>query len=118
MAQNHKNAWLELRTFLKSATSITGFDELDYLTQRLLEWIVIYSAECNVIYIQTVIMKSGVASPATLFKNLDLLEYTGFIDISVDKLDSRRRIISLTPKATKLFKKLDALTARFCVTIS
>ena len=57
-------------------------------------------------YVQTIVMKSEVASPATIHKGLAILERQGFISMQVDPTDTRRRIVSPTDRAQKLMARL------------
>lgn len=55
---------------------------------------------------QTIVMRSEVASPATVYKSLAILEQTGLISVKVDPQDTRRRIVKASPKAEKLMDEL------------
>ena len=57
-------------------------------------------------FVQTIVMKSDVASPATIHKGLAILEREGMITVKVDSEDTRRRIVSPTERAKKLMAKL------------
>ena len=57
-------------------------------------------------FVQTIVMKSDVASPATIHKGLAILEREGMISVKVDPEDTRRRIVSPTERAKKLMAKL------------
>lgn len=103
---SHFNAWLNLQALLEVIQSESDFKGLDVRSQRLLEWIVTnYSAQ-QPIFVQHVVMKSGVASPATIHKGLAILEREGLISVTVDSEDSRRRIVAPTDRARKLLAKL------------
>jgi DNA-binding MarR family transcriptional regulator len=100
------NAWLNLKELLEVINAETDLKDLDPRTQRLLEWIVTnYSAE-QPIFVQHIVMKSDVASPATIHKGLAILEREGLISVKVDTEDSRRRIVAPTERAKKLMAKL------------
>jgi DNA-binding MarR family transcriptional regulator len=100
------NAWLNLRQLLDVVNSDTDLKAIDDRSQRLLEWIVSnYSLE-RPLFVQTIVMKSEVASPATIHKGLSLLEREGLISMKVDAEDTRRRIVSPTDRARKLMAKL------------
>lgn len=100
------NAWLNLRQLLEVVNSDTEFKLLDDRTQRLLEWIVTNYSHKRPTYVQTIVMKSEVASPATIHKGLAILERQGFISMQVDPTDTRRRIVSPTDRAQKLMARL------------
>ncbi len=103
---SHLNAWLNLRKLLEVINAETDLKGLDSRTQRLLEWIVTnYSAD-RPTFVQHIVMKSDVASPATIHKGLAILEREGLISVMVDEADSRRRIVTPTPRAKKLLAKL------------
>jgi DNA-binding MarR family transcriptional regulator len=71
-----------------------------------LEWV--YQAESTLpaIYVQHVIMKSEVASPAALHRALRILSTKGFLSIVSDTEDKRRRHVRATPKARRMLEKL------------
>jgi DNA-binding MarR family transcriptional regulator len=100
------NAWLNLRQLLDVVQAETELKTIDERSQRLLEWIISnYSPERS-LFVQTIVMKSEVASPATIHKGLSILEREGLISMKVDPSDTRRRIVSPTDKARKLISKL------------
>lgn len=103
---SHFNVWLNLRELLEVVNAETDLKGLDARTQRLLEWIVTnYSAD-RPTFVQHIVMKSDVASPATVHKGLAILEREGLISVTVDSEDSRRRIVAPTDRAKKLMAKL------------
>jgi DNA-binding MarR family transcriptional regulator len=58
-----------------------------------------------------------VASPATVHKALGVLERSGHLEMEVDVIDSRRRIVSPTPKARRLLAKLDRFVSEWATTL-
>jgi DNA-binding MarR family transcriptional regulator len=102
----HFNAWLNLRNLLEVINAETDLKDLDPRTQRLLEWIVTNYSPEQPIFVQHIVMKSDVASPATIHKGLAILEREGLISVKVDLEDSRRRIVAPTEHAKKLMAKL------------
>jgi DNA-binding MarR family transcriptional regulator len=100
------NAWLNLRQLLDAVTADTDFKAIDERSQRLLEWIVAQYSPDRPMFVQTIVMKSEVASPATIHKGLAILEREGMIAVKVDPEDTRRRIVSPTDRAKKLMAKL------------
>ena len=100
------NAWLNLRHLLDAVNSDTDFKAIDDRSQRLLEWIVANHSSDQSLFVQTIVMKSDVASPATIHKGLSILEREGLISMKVDPEDTRRRIVSPTERARKLMAKL------------
>lgn len=101
-------AWVEFRRLMDEIETRSGYSALNQISQRVLEWIAHAEQTIPVIYIQTIIMKSGIASPATLFKSLAILEHEGFLSITVDAADERRRIVKTTSKAQKTFDRLSS----------
>jgi len=99
--------WIALRALLDSLESQTEYKNLDASSQRLLEWIAVRVQKEAPLHIQEIILKSEVASPATVHKLLAILEQEGLISMSVDGSDSRRRIVQTTTQASRLFSKLD-----------
>ena len=63
----------------------------------------------NTNIVQSIVLDSKIASPATIHKCLATLDRTGFLSFEVDPEDARRRVVSPTAKATKT---LDALSRR------
>lgn len=100
------NTWTSLRTFLDSLESESGYKQVDPISQRILEWISLRNRAGAPLHVQEIIMKSQVASPATVHKSLSTLEYRGLITITIDANDTRRRIVSVTSAAEKLLSKL------------
>lgn len=100
------NAWLNLRQLVDALKSDSDFKDIDERTQRLLEWIVAHHSADRPMFVQTIVMKSDVASPATIHKSLAILERQDLIKVEVDAEDTRRRIVSPTDRARKLMSKL------------
>ena len=100
------NAWLNLRELLDVVNNDTDLKSIDERTQRLLEWIVAHYSPERSMFVQTIVMKSEVASPATIHMGLAILEREGLISVVVDPEDTRRRIVSPTDRARKLMSKL------------
>ena len=102
------NKWIELQKSLSDMEARTGYSELDRISQRTLEWVATLKPSALPLYVQAVILRCGVASPASLHKALTTLERRGLLSIEVDKEDARRRIVTMTPKANELFARLSA----------
>ena len=100
--------WPQFRCDLDEIEKSCGYSALDNMSQRTLEWVANEEKVRPVINVQTVIMESGVASPATLHKALRSLQYEGFLSIEMDKKDTRRRIIKTTSKARNMLDRLSS----------
>ena len=100
--------WPNFRRNLTVIENSCGYSELDRISQRTLEWVATLKPSALPLYVQAVILRCGVASPASLHKALTTLERRGLLSIEVDKEDARRRIVTMTPKANKLFARLSA----------
>ena len=98
--------WIALRALLDSAEKDAGYHELDAISQRMLEWIAVRKQNNAPLYIQEIVMKSGVASPATIHKSIALLERLGYLSVTVDGTDTRRRVIQLTAQAERVLRRL------------
>lgn len=98
--------WFSLRALLDSLDSETEFGHLDSLSKRGLEWIAVRSRDDAPLHVQEIVMKSQVASPATIFKVLSNLERMDLIEITIDVRDTRRRVVKITTRADKLFTRL------------
>ncbi len=103
---NQENAWINLRQLMDVIGSDAEYKTLDDRSQRLLEWIVLNYAPGQSMFVQTIVVNSQVASPATVHKCLAILEREGFIALEVDPRDTRRRIVSPTDRARKLLSRL------------
>ena len=100
------NAWLNLRQLVDVVGADAEYKSIDERSQRLLEWIIANYAPDRPMFVQTIVMKSEVASPATIHKGLSILEREGMISVKVDPDDTRRRIVAPTERAKKLMNRL------------
>lgn len=100
------NLWIDLRRKLAELESQTSYGKLDALTQRLLEWIHMRTGSEELLYVQEIVMQSGVASPATIHKGLVSLERAKLISLRVDADDARRRIVAPTSRADAMLSEL------------
>ena len=100
------DAWISFRNLLDNVTSGTEYAKLDLIGQRLLEWIAVRNQREDPLYVQEIVMKSEVASPATIHKGIAILEREGLITLVTDQVDSRRRIVNISSQAQKLLAKL------------
>ncbi|NBO82218.1 MAG: MarR family transcriptional regulator [Betaproteobacteria bacterium] len=98
--------WISLRTVLDSLQSETDYSRIDVISQRLLEWISLRNLRADPLHVQEIVLKSEIASPATIHKSIALLEERGLITVNIDPHDSRRRIVLITAHAEKLLHKL------------
>ncbi|MFN4901119.1 MAG: hypothetical protein ACK5GG_06710, partial [Betaproteobacteria bacterium] len=98
--------WISLRTVLDSLQSETDYSRIDVISQRLLEWISLRNLSADPLHVQEIVLKSEIASPATIHKSIALLEERGLITVNIDPHDSRRRIVLITAHAEKLLHKL------------
>jgi len=110
--------WIALRALLDSAEKDAGYHELDAISQRMLEWIAVRKQNNAPLYIQEIVMKSGVASPATIHKSIALLERLGYLSVTVDGSDTRRRVIQLTAQAERVLRKLSSEVDSWAKSIS
>jgi DNA-binding MarR family transcriptional regulator len=111
------NAWINLRELLHVINEETDLKGLDPRTQRLLEWIIANYSPERPIFVQHIVMKSRVASPATIHKSLSILEREGLISVKVDSEDTRRRIVAPTDRAKKLMAKLSSKVKAWAETL-
>ncbi|MFM8630199.1 MAG: hypothetical protein ACKODQ_01800, partial [Betaproteobacteria bacterium] len=91
---------------LESLQSETDYGQIDVISQRLLEWISVRNRKAHPLHVQEIVLKSEIASPATIHKSIALLEERGLITVNIDPHDSRRRIVLITAHAEKLLIKL------------
>jgi len=98
--------WIALRALLDSLESESEYSKLDIISQRILEWISVRNRKDSPLHVQEIVMKSQIASPATVHKTLSLLEQRGLITVTIDAHDSRRRIVEVTAHAERILSKL------------
>ena len=109
-----KNLWFELRAFARRAILESDLHALDPNAFTLLEWLVDQTqARQDPIYMQQVVMDSKVASPATTFKCVGLLENAGLVSVTIDHRDARRRIIRPTRRALQIMETLSQKTEQW-----
>ena len=100
--------WIRFRKSVAEIETRMGYSVLSLLSRRMLEWIAVRAQSNPPIFIQTVIEHCPVGSLATLHKCLAELEEKGFLILTVDVLDRRRKIVTLSPKARKVFDRLES----------
>ncbi|NBW00406.1 MAG: MarR family transcriptional regulator [Betaproteobacteria bacterium] len=98
--------WISLRALIESLQSESDYGQLDLISQRLLEWICVRNRKSDPLHVQEIVLKSEIASPATIHKSIALLEERGLITVNIDPHDSRRRIVLVTAHTEKLLLKL------------
>lgn len=98
--------WISLQAVLESLQAETGYGQIDMISQRLLEWISVRNRKADPLHVQEIVLKSDIASPATIHKSIALLEERGLITVNIDPHDSRRRIVLITAHAEKLLMRL------------
>jgi hypothetical protein len=101
------NAWLNLQNLLRLSSEETSYCELDDLSQRVLEWVCARYNPKSSLFVQSIVLDSKIASPATIHKCLATHERMGFLGFTVDSEDARRRIVSPSAKASKTLEALD-----------
>ncbi len=107
-------SWVALQQLVSQLESTTDMKLVDEMSRRVFEWVYARSVESAApIFVQTVVMQSDVASPATIHKSLSVLEREGFIRIEIDPSDARRRIVSPTERSHKLIKELSKAVAQW-----
>ena len=112
-----QNAWLELRQYVQRSIADTELGRLDDISLRLLEWVLLESrASSDPLFMQSLVMRANVASPATVYKCVAKLIETRMIEVAVDAADTRRRIVRPTPGALKLIDKLGKSTEHWMKT--
>jgi DNA-binding transcriptional ArsR family regulator len=107
-------SWIELQRLVAELESSTEMKLVDEMSRRVFEWIYARSVESSdLIFVQTVVMESDVASPATIHKSLSVLERAGLISVEIDPADARRRIVSPTDRAHRLIKELSKAVSQW-----
>jgi len=105
------NAWLEVRQFIQEAIHNSEFAQLDDITLRLLDWVVVQNSRSAApLYMQSLVLRANVASPATIYKSVSKLMDQRMIEVIVDPEDTRRRIVRPSPTTLKLMDRLGSRT--------
>lgn len=112
-SDNSLGAWYGIRSFADRAIAESPLHKLDALSLRLLDWIFQAQSSTEPLFVQTIIMQSQVASPATLHKCMSLLLREGLIQAEIDPADTRRKVITTTPKLTQAMTDLNRKTQRW-----
>lgn len=109
-----KNLWFELRAFARRAILESDLHALDPNAFALLEWLVEQTqSRQDPIFMQQLVMDSKIASPATTFKCVAVLENAGLVSVTVDRQDARRRIIRPTRRALQVMEALSEKTEQW-----
>lgn len=112
--KNLQPSWVALQRLVSELEMNSDMKLVDSMSRRVFEWV--YGRAClggGPIYVQTVVMESNVASPATIHKSLAILEAAGLLSIEVDPTDARRRIVTPTERAHKLIRELSKAVSQW-----
>lgn len=113
------SSWISLRSLLDELASATELNRVDEMSRRVFDWVYArHQASTDPIYVQTVVMESDVASPASIHKSLALLEREKFISVEVDPTDARRRLVAPTERGHKLIKELSKAVSQWAQSTS
>jgi len=105
------NSWLEVRRFLEETIHGSEFSQLDDISLRLLDWVVVQNSRTAApLYMQSLVLRANVASPATIYKSVSKLMDQRMIEVTVDPEDTRRRIVRPSPTTLKLMDRLGSRT--------
>lgn len=105
------NSWLAVRHFVQEALQNSELSKLDDISLRLLDWVVVQNSRAAApLYMQTLVLRANVASPATVYKSVSKLMGQRMIEVTVDPEDTRRRIVRPSPMALKLMDRLGSRT--------
>ncbi|MBU6143346.1 MAG: hypothetical protein KGP33_05210 [Betaproteobacteria bacterium] len=105
------NAWLEVRQFVQEALHNSEFAQLDDISLRLLDWVVVQNRRtADPLYMQSLVLRANVASPATIYKSVSKLMDQRMIEVIVDPEDTRRRIVRPSSTTLKLMDRLGSRT--------
>lgn len=118
MKQMH-SSWISLRRLLDELGSSTELNKVDEMSRRVFDWV--YARQqinTDPIYVQTVVMESDVASPASIHKSLAVLERENFISVEVDPTDARRRLVAPTERGHRLIKELSKAVSQWAQSTS
>jgi hypothetical protein len=105
------NAWLEVRQFVQEALHNSEFAQLDDISLRLLDWVVVQNRRtADPLYMQSLVLRANVASPATIYKSVSKLMDQRMIEVIVDPEGTRRRIVRPSSTTLKLMDRLGSRT--------
>jgi hypothetical protein len=108
------SSWVVLRQLIDDLESSTDFRLVDDMSRRVFEWVYARSSLSDEpIFVQTVVMESNVASPATIHKSLAVLERVQLIAVEVDPADARRRLVTPTERGHKLIRELSKAVSQW-----
>ena len=100
--------WIRFRKSVAEIEVHSGYAVLSPLSRRVLEWVAVRAQSDPQIFVQTVIEHCPVGAMATLHKCLAELEEKDFLVFTVDTEDRRRRRLTLSPRARKMFDRLES----------
>lgn len=112
------NEWIALRNLIDSLESGTAYRDIDSVAQRLLEWIWVRLQSKELLFVQEIIVNSGVASPATLHKCIAILAKEGLLKLSVDPEDGRRRRVETSPHCERVLRELSQSVSAWAESLS
>lgn len=95
-----------------------GYDSLDRVSKRVLEWISMESKLEAPLYVWIIISKSEIASPATIHKSLIILRTRELISVAKDETDARKRLVCMTRKGRTLLERLSQGAAQGLKTLA
>jgi hypothetical protein len=98
--------WISLQELVANLHTQTDLALISRRNARLLEWIFKKRTLGVDLPLQSIREFSETAAGATIYQSLLELEQKGFIDISADPLDSRRKQIEITERASLLMQSL------------
>jgi DNA-binding MarR family transcriptional regulator len=101
--------WIELQSMIRKAEQNTDYSSVNDKSKRVLEWIMARTQSSPLpVFIQEIVMRSDIASPATIHKSIAELHARDLLRIEEDPSDGRRRRVWPSAKAIKMAHKLDA----------
>jgi len=105
---NRDHLWIRFRKSVAEIEANSGYAVLSPLSRRVLEWVAVKAQSDPQIFVQTVIEHCPAGAMATLHKCLAELEEKEFLVFTVDTQDRRRRRLTLSPRARKMFDRLES----------
>jgi DNA-binding MarR family transcriptional regulator len=102
-----RSPWIAGKQFMASEEQRLSIGKVDRLSRLVLDWIVLRCLSNKPLHIQEIVMKSGIASPATIHKSLDTLLRAKLIELTIDAADLRRRQVTPSALAIDEIRMLD-----------
>ena len=97
-----------IRQISRNIEANAGLDDLDLSTRALLYYIGESVEDGRKLRVSDVVSGAGLGTAPTVYARLAELENAGWIQAKPDPDDGRARLVSLSPRALRVFQKISA----------